>query len=280
MKLKRRINSIFGHTFLSVLSVIWLIPIGWLIMQSFRGEGGAYTSYIIPKTWTLDNYKRLLFETELFNFPRWFLNTLFVAILTCVITTIVVLLTSYAFSRLRFKMRKPMMNIILVLGMFPGFMSMIAIYHIIKAMGLAQSLWALVLVYSGGAAMGYYISKGFFDTIPKAIDESAMIDGATKNQIFWKITLPMSKPIVIYTILTSFIAPWVDFIFVSVIMRDSYQNYTVALGLYQMLTRENIGKYFTQFCAGAVLIAIPITLLFIFMQKYYVTGITGGSVKG
>lgn len=280
MKLKRRINSIFGHTFLSVLSVIWLIPIGWLIMQSFRGEGGAYTSYIIPKTWTLDNYKRLLFETELFNFPRWFLNTLFVAVLTCVITTIVVLLTSYAFSRLRFKMRKPMMNIILVLGMFPGFMSMIAIYHIIKAMGLAQSLWALVLVYSGGAAMGYYISKGFFDTIPKAIDESAMIDGATKNQIFWKITLPMSKPIVIYTILTSFIAPWVDFIFVSVIMRDSYQNYTVALGLYQMLTRENIGKYFTQFCAGAVLIAIPITLLFIFMQKYYVTGITGGSVKG
>ena len=182
-------------------------------------------------------------------------------------------------SRLRFKMRKPMMNIALVLGMFPGFMSMIAIYHILKAFGLTQSLLALILVYSGGAALGYYISKGFFDTIPKAIDESAMLDGASKNTIFWKITLPLSKPIVVYTILMAFIGPWVDFIFVSVIMKDNYQNYTIALGLFQMLSRENIFQYFTRFAAGSVLIAIPITLLFIFMQKYYVSGITGGSVK-
>lgn len=280
MRTKKLIKSIFGHSFLGVLSIIWLLPVVWLIMQSFRGEPGAMTSYIIPKTWTLNNYIHLFTETNLFNFPRWFMNTLFVALISCFITTVVVLLTSYAFSRLRFKLRKPLMNLILILGMFPGFLSMSAVYHIIKAIGLAQSLWALVLVYSGGAAMGYYISKGFFDTIPFAIDESAMIDGATKSQIFWKITLPMSKPIVIYTILTSFIAPWVDFIFVSVIMRDSYQNYTVALGLYQMLARENIQVYFTRFCAGAVLIAIPITLLFIFMQKYYVSGITGGSVKG
>lgn len=280
MKFKNKLKSFISHLFLSVLSVIWLLPVAWLILQSFRAEGGAFTSYIIPKQFTLDNYRKLFTETHLFNFPRWFMNTLFVAVITAIITTVVVLLTSYAFSRLRFKMRKPFMNLILVLGMFPGFMSMTAIYHIIKAMGLGQSLWALILVYSGGAAMGYYISKGFFDTIPFAIDESAMLDGATKNQIFWKITLPMSKPIVVYTILTSFLAPWVDFIFVSVIMRDHYQNYTVALGLFQMLTRENIGKYFTQFCAGAVVVAVPITILFIFMQKYYVTGITGGSVKG
>lgn len=280
MKIKRRINSLLGHTFLTILSIIWLIPVAWLLLQSFRAEGGAFTNYLIPKQFTLDHYKLLFTDTTLFNFPRWFMNTLFVAVLTTIITTIIVLLTSYAFSRLRFKARKPMMNLILILGMFPGFMSMTAIYHIIKAMGLAQSLWALVLVYSGGAAMGYYISKGFFDTIPYSIDESAMLDGATKNQIFWKITLPMSKPIVIYTILTSFLAPWVDFIFVSVIMRDNYQNYTVALGLFQMLTRENIGKYFTRFAAGAVLVALPITLLFMYMQKYYVSGVTGGSVKG
>lgn len=280
MKKKRKIFGIFGHGFLIALAIVWLLPVAWLLLQSFRKEPGATTSYLIPREWTLDNYIKLFTETSLFNFPRWFMNTLFVAIISTIITTIVVLLTSYAFSRLRFKLRKPMMNLILVLGMFPGFMSMTAIYHLIKAMGLAQSLWALVMVYSGGAAMSYYISKGFFDTIPVAIDESAMIDGATKNQIFWKITLPMSKPIVIYTILTSFLAPWVDFIFVSVIMRDSYQNYTVALGLYQMLTRENIGAYFTRFCAGAVLIAIPITILFIFMQKYYVSGVTSGSVKG
>ena len=169
---------------------------------------------------------------------------------------------------------------ILILGLFPGFMSMIAIYHILKSVGLDQSLVALVLVYSSGAMMGYYIAKGFFDTIPKSIDEAALIDGATKNQVFWHIIMPMSKPIVVYTILTSFIAPWVDFIFVSVIMKDNYNMYTVALGLYQMLTRENIQQYFTEFCAGAVLIAIPITLLFIKMQKYYVGGVTAGGAKG
>lgn len=280
MKNKRLVGSIFGHGFLTILGTVWLLPIAWLVMQSFRGEGKALTSYVIPKTWTLDNYTKLLTDTSLFNFPQWFLNTLFVAVVSCIVTTILTLLTSYAFSRLRFKMRKKLMNIVLILGMFPGFMSITAIYHILKMIGLSQSLWALILVYSSGAAMGYYISKGFFDTVPYALDESAMIDGATKNDIFWKITLPMSKPIIIYTVLTAFIAPWVDFIFVSVIMRDNYEMYTVALGLFQMLTRENIANYFTQFCAGAVLIAIPITLLFIKMQKYYVGGITSGSVKG
>lgn len=280
MKNKRRIKSSLGHVFLSILSIIWLIPIAWLIMTSFREEAGAFTNYVIPKGFTLNNYKLLFTDRTLFDFPRWFMNTLFVATISCAISTVLILATSYAFSRLRFRLRKPMMNIILVLGMFPGFMSMIAIYHLLKAMNLQQSLWALILVYSGGAAMGYYISKGFFDTIPKSIDESAMLDGASKSQIFWKITLPLSKPIVIYTILTSFIGPWVDFIFVSVIMKDNYQNYTVALGLYQMLTREHIYQYFTRFAAGAVVIAVPITILFIYMQKYYVTGVTGGSVKG
>lgn len=280
MKTKAKITNGFAHVFLSILSIIWVLPIIWLVLTSFRGEPGAFTSYVIPKTWTLSNYTRLFTETDLFNYPRWFMNTLFVAVVTCALSTIMVLSTSYAFSRLRFKFRKPMMNIILVLGMFPGFMSMIAIYHLLKTVGLSQSLWALILVYSGGASMGYYISKGFFDTIPKAIDESALIDGATRNDIFWKITLPLSKPIVVYTILTSFLAPWVDFIFVSIIMRDSYNNYTVALGLFEMLKRENIYKYFTQFAAGAVIIAVPITILFVFMQKYYVSGVTGGSVKG
>jgi arabinogalactan oligomer / maltooligosaccharide transport system permease protein len=280
MKSRERFGNGIIYTVLSFLSFIWLLPIAWLVLVSFRAEPGAYTDYVFPKTYTLDNYIKLFTDTKLFNYPRWFMNTLIVAIVTCAVSTIIVLLTSYALSRLRFKLRKPMMNVALVLGMFPGFMSMIAVYHILKAFNLTQSLFALVLVYSGGAALGYYISKGFFDTIPKSIDESAMLDGASKNTIFWKITLPLSKPIVIYTILTSFIAPWMDFIFVSVIMKDNYENYTVALGLFQMLSRENIYQYFTRFAAGAVLIAIPITLLFIYMQKYYISGVTGGSVKG
>ena len=280
LKRSRAIASALGHTLLAILGFIWIIPIVWLVVQSFRAELGATSQYFFPQTWTLDNYVKLFTETSLFNFPRWFMNTLFVAVVTAIISTTIVLLTSYAFSRLRFKVRKPMMNVILILGMFPGFMSMTAVYHIIKSIGLQQSLWALILVYSGGAAMGYYISKGFFDTVPYEIDEAAMIDGASKNDIFWKIILPLSKPTIIYTILTSFIGPWVDFIFVSIIMRDSYDNFTVALGLYQMISRENITRYFTQFCAGAVVVAVPITILFIYMQKYYVGGITGGSVKG
>lgn len=281
IKRKEQVSNSIIYVLLTVMSVVWLFPVVWLIIQSFRETpAGAFTPKLLPDTYTLDNYKLLFTDTTLFNYPRWFLNTLLVAVASCILTTILTLLTAYAFSRLRFKARKPLMNVILILGMFPGFMAMIAIYHILKAIGLTQSLLSLILVYSGGAAMGYYVAKGFFDTIPRSIDEAALIDGATKNEVFWKIILPLSKPVIIYTILTSFIAPWVDFIFVSVIMKDNYQNYTIALGLYQMLTRENITRYFTRFCAGAVLIAIPITLLFIRMQKYYVGGITAGGSKG
>ena len=268
------------YIILSVMAFIWLVPIAWLVLTSFRAEPGAWTPYIFPKEYSFANYTRLFTDTQLFNYPRWFMNTLIVAIFTCAISTIMILLTSYTLSRLRFRARKGLMNLGLVLGMFPGFMSMIAIYFILKAMGLSQTLLALVLVYSGGAALGYFIAKGFFDTIPRVLDEAAIVDGANQNTIFWKIILPLSKPIIVYTILTSFMVPWVDFIFVSVIMKDNYNNYTIALGLYQMLTRENIYRYFTQFCAGAVLIAIPITILFIFMQRFYVEGVTGGAVKG
>jgi arabinogalactan oligomer/maltooligosaccharide transport system permease protein len=280
------VSNTIIYTVLTIMSVIWLVPIFWLVLQSFKlndigGSSGLSTSFF-PATYTFNNYINLFVfnAADQVKFPLWFLNTFIVATITCLISTILVLMTSYAFSRLDFKARKPMMKIILILGMFPGFMTMIAIYHILKLIGLTGSIWGLILVYSGGAAMGYYISKGFFDTIPKSIDEAAMIDGASKSQIFWQITLPLSKPIVIYTALTSFIGPWGDFIFARLMLGDNLDSYTVARGLYWMITRENIQTYFTRFCAGAVIIAIPITLLFIWMQKYYVSGVTGGSVKG
>ena len=279
-RLRSMISNTAIYIILGTMSVLWLTPILWLVLTSLRAEPGAWTPYLLPKSYTLDNYTKLFTDTELFNYPRWFMNTLIVAIFTCIISTVLVLMTSYTLSRLRFRSRKSLMNIGLILGMFPGFMSMIAVYFILKAMGLSQTLLALVLVYSGGAGLGYFIAKGFFDTIPRVLDEAAIVDGANQNQIFWKVILPLSKPIVIYTVLMSFMAPWVDFIFVSVIMKDNYQNYTIALGLYQMLSRESIYRYFTQFCAGAVLIAIPITILFIYMQKYYVEGVTGGAVTG
>lgn len=280
MSKNKKKKDIASYVTLSILSVIWLIPIFWVVMTSFRAETGSYTSYFFPKGLTLNNYIQLLTDNSQFQFARWFGNTLFVAICSCLISTFFVLSVSYVMSRMRFKARKPLMNVALILGMFPSFMSMIAVYYILKGIGITQSLAALIMVYSGATGLGFFIAKGFFDTLPKALDEAAYLDGATKFQIFRIITLPLSKPIIVYTVLTSFLAPWMDFIFASVIMGDNYKNYTVALGLFKMLEREFINDYYTQFAAGCVLVSIPIALLFVCMQKYYVEGVSGGAVKG
>ena len=284
-KFRRVLANTFIYILLAVLGIIWVSPFAYLLMHSFRAESTINVPYLIPHEWTLQNYIDLFNVggeggSAAINFPRWFLNTLVVAIFSCIISTISVLAVSYAFSRLRFGARKKLMNIAMILGMFPGFMTMIAIYYLLKAMGLAQNLVALVICYSCGAGLGFQISKGFFDTIPRALDEAATIDGATKNQIFWKIILPMSKPIVVYTVLTSFIGPWCDFILAKIIMGDMRENYTVAIGLQSMIDKEFINEYYKQFLAGSVLVAIPITLLFLKMQKYYVEGVTAGGVKG
>ena len=280
MKKRKIAANVLVYAILMLLAVIWVAPIFFLVIHSFRAEPGATVQYLFPKSLTVDNYTRLFTETELFNFPRWYKNTLIVSVASCLLSTLYVLMISYAFSRIRFRGRGGMMKAGLILNMFPGFMSMIAVYFILKAVGLTQSLLALVLVYSGSSALTYYIAKGFFDTIPTALDEAAHIDGASRATIFWRITLPLSKPIIVYTVLMSFMAPWMDYIFASVIMKDNYDNYTVALGLFQLISRENIYHYFTRFCAGAVLVAVPISLLFLFMQRYYVEGVTGGAVKG
>lgn len=276
---QRGVNS-FIYLLLLLLGILWVLPIAYLVILSFRGESGAYLPYLLPKSWSVENYRRLFTNTTLFNYPRWYANTLIVSVCTCLLSTFLVLSISYTFSRLRFPSRRKFMNAGLILGMFPGFMTMIAVYHLLKIIGLSQSLIALILVYSAGSCMGYFIAKGFFDTIPRSLDEAATLDGATRHQIFFRITLPMSTPILAYTALTAFMIPWTDFIFVSVIMKDNYQNYTLALGLYQMVTKENIYRYFTQFCAGSVLVAIPVTALFLRMQRFYVEGVTGGAVKG
>lgn len=281
MKFWRIFGDTAGQIVLTILSIIWLIPFIYLIIQSFRAEPGAFSPTFFPKEWTLDNYKRLFLDTP---FLRWYGNTLIVAVCSCAITSIFVLSVAYAFSRMKFKARKPMMNAMLIMGMFPGFMSMSAVYFILKILlpDNYQSLFSLIIVYSAGAALSYYIAKGFFDTVPKALDEAARIDGASRFRTFCKIILPLSKSIVIYTILTSFIAPWCDYIFVSYIMAGvpDVGMYTVSLGMYKWLELEMIQEYFTTFCAAAVIVATPITILFMWLQKYYVEGVTGGAVKG
>ena len=290
MKMKRFITNSACHILLAILSVIWVLPIFYVVLTSFRAEGGSYKTYIWPKGFTLDNYKELIQGVNSkiqggtsIDFTRWFTNTFIIAIFSINVSAFFVLCVSYVMSRLRFKMRKTFMNIALVLGMFPGFMSMIAVYYILKGLGFLESgvlkQVALVLVSSGGAGLGFYMAKGFFDTIPKTIDEAAYIDGASKWDTFIKITIPLSKPIITYTLITAFMGPWVDYIFAKVIMGNETPYYTIAIGLWTMLEQEFVEYYYTQFYAGCVVISIPIAILFLLTQKCYVEGISG-AVKG
>ena len=389
---ERRVNGTI-YTVLTIMSIVWLVPFVFLVLQSFRSyklEKGGMVDYLIPKTFSLDNYAFLFEGSNFFasrgkttltlgaamavcyaalaiaagavhgqalgqrlapallglvlftaagvifariylkqddkllrsipgyvaedrhevakkvaalaaelwalallcqcvvapmtasQYIRWYGNTLTIALFTAVIQTVIVLSVSYALSRLRFKGRKLIMNTVLVLGLFPGFLTMITLYFLLKQLGLTQAgaVPGLILIYCASSGMGYYISKGFFDTIPKSLDESARIDGATRFQVFLKIIMPLAKPIVIYTVLMAFMAPWGDYVFASYVAFGHQNGYNVAVGLYNWVNTNDFQNYFTRFCAGGVLVALPITALFLALQKYYVEGVTGGAVKG
>ena len=280
-KYRKNIANYSIYALLAVLGVLWVLPIVYLVYTAFRvTPSTGIINSLFPNDLTLGfgNFIRLIKDTP---FMRWLGNTLLVAVCSCALTTAFILMVSYALSRMRFRFRKPIMNVLLVLGMFPGFMSMIAVYFILKAMGLTNSLLALILVYSGSGALSYYICKGFFDTLPKAMEEAAILDGANQPTVFWKIIIPLAKPIIVYTVLTAFISPWCDFIFVNTIISDR-NLYTVSLGLYKMINAEknSFNENFTIFCAGAFIVGGIIVTLFMSMQRYYVEGVTSGAVKG
>ena len=284
MKAKTTIGNTIIYIILVLMSIIWLIPFVCIVFESFRGENTGQVGYLIPKQWSWANYKALFVEDadKTVQFMLWYKNTFIIAAVSSLIHTFVVLCTSYTLSRMRFRGRKALMNIMLVLGMFPGFITMIVLYTILSKIGWtgAGSVPGLILIYTASAAMGYYVSKGFFDTVPRSLDEAARIDGATRAQVLFKITLPMAKPIVIYQILTAFMAPWGDFIFAKYIAHGTSAGMTVAVGMQNLITKSNTSAHYTHFCAAGVVVAIPITVLFMFLQKYYVEGVTGGAVKG
>jgi len=280
MRTKNRIGNTLIYILLILMSIVWLFPFVCIILQSFRTESTMMTGYIIPKVWGFDNYVNLFTTTE---FPRWLLNTLIISLATAVMQSVMILCMSYTLSRLRFNGRKFLMKFMLVLGMFPGMLTMIILYRVLADLGMtmSNSIPGLILVYVASSGMGYYISKGFFDTIPKSLDEAARVDGATRAQVLFKVILPLSKPIVIYTILTAFMGPWGDFVFAAYVAFNNREGMNVAVGLQSMInTPSGINANYTMFCAGGVVVAIPITLLFLFLQKYYVEGVTGGAVKG
>ena len=290
-----RASLVLSYVVLGILAIIWIIPILWIVLSAFRGAstGGNVSADYFPKSFGVTNFVKLFSGSWLgvdFYFLRWFANTLIVAVVDCIVSTFLVLSVAYCMSKLRFKMRKAFMNITMILGLFPGFMSMIAIYFLLKAIGLSgntdESAWlnlvGLVLAYSAGAGLGFQVAKGFFDVIPTSLVESAKLDGCTNFKIFWKIILPLSKPIIIYTALMSFTGPWMDFIFAKVIIGvGNPQMWTVSVGLYSMMYGAQYdASMFTTFAAGCVIVVIPIVGLFMALQKYYVEGVTAGAVKG
>ena len=278
-KASRRLANTVIYVILVLITLIWLFPFFGIVMESFKVNTKMMDGELFPEVFGFDNYIRLFKETD---FLQWFCNSAIMGIATAVFQTIFVLMMSYGLSRLRFRGRKGLMNLMLILGMFPGFLTMILIYKVFYDLGLTMEMApvGLIIVYCASSGMGYYISKGFFDTIPKTLDEAARVDGATRFQVFYKVIMPLSGSIIIYTILMGFMAPWGDFMLASYIIHENSAGMSVAVGMFEWLSKTNLNTHYTMFCAAGVIVAIPVTIVFLALQKYYVEGVTGGAVKG
>lgn len=278
----RRIAGDIGtYTLLTVLGVIWLLPIVWIFLESFNKNTAPYTDTFFPTEFSFDSYISLFTERDVLDFPRMFMNTFVIAVFVCIISVFFVLSVAYVMSRMRFRARRSFMNSLLIIGMFPGIMSVVAIYFILKAVGLTSdgmTTLALILVYSAGSGAGFYVMKGFMDTIPTSLDEAAMIDGCTRWQVFTRIIIPICRPMIVYQAIIGFLTPWLDFVMAKVIAHTQ-ENYTASLGMWLMLDKEYINTWFGRFAAAAVLISIPIAILFIVMQRFYQESMSG-AVKG
>ena len=260
-KVKKGIFSVIRHLVLALLAFIWLVPIAWLLLTSFSTDKGINFTRFVPESFTMWNYVNIMTQPDsVAQFPRWFMNTLVVACFNCVISTCFVLMVAYAISCCRFKGRKLLQNLSVTVNLFPGVLAMIAVYFVLKYMNLTNSYAGLIMVYAGSSGLGYLICKGFFDTVPVAL---------------------LSRPILVYTIISSFLTPWTDFVVAKMILNSGVSSdWTVAIGLYNMLQKALVNSYFSRFCAGGVLVAVPISILFVIMQKFYVEGITSGAAKG
>lgn len=268
------IKAVIVYAIVLLISFIFAFPCVWLILSSFNANGSLLTlDGFFPEAYSFDTFKTLFTEKVEHDYMRWFGNTLFVAGISCVISTILVLAVSYTMSRYRFKSRKQMMKATLLLNIFPNFMNMTALFVIMTQFDLINNLWGLILLYSSGATMGFLVQKGFFDTIPSSIYDAATLDGATDLRVFVSIALPLSKPMIVYTALTAFVWPWSDFMLPKLLLPDKSQ-WTVAIGLNWLDESK-----FSIFAAGSVFIAVPIVALYIALSKYLIQGGAAGAVK-
>ncbi|MDR1094669.1 MAG: ABC transporter permease subunit [Clostridiales bacterium] len=274
VKVSKALDAGITYAVLLAVSFVFFFPVLWLILASFSKSGSMYSfDGFFPKEYSFNAFRTLFTDTSMYNYPKWFFNTLFIAGFSCVFGTILVILTAYAMSRFKFKSRKALMKTTLVLGMFPSFMAMTAVYILMTQFGLINNRWGLILIYSAGAPMGYMVQKGFFDTISNSIDEAARIDGATSLTVFIKIILPLAAPMIVFTSLTAFAWPWSDFILPKLLLKEK-DLYTVAVGLMSLGDEE-----FARFAAGSVFIAAPIIILYFCLVRFLIGGLSSGAVK-
>lgn len=272
---KQKISNALIYIILIITAIIVLYPVVWIITGSLNPGSSLFSTRLIPETFSFDHYVYLFKET---NYLIWYKNTLKIAFWNMIISTLLVVSAAYAFSRFRFPGRTQGLMAMLVLQMFPGFMGMIAIYILLLQMGLLDNHWGLILVYAGGSIpFGAWLVKGYFDGLPRSLDEAAKMDGAGHLTIFFKVMLPLSKPIIVFIAINNFIGPWMDFIFARLILRSGEKK-TLAVGLFEMVTGQG-NTEFTTFAAGAVLVAVPITILFFIFQDHLVEGLKAGANK-
>jgi len=260
------------------MAVIIIYPLLWAFGISLNSGTSLYSSSIIPENWSLVHYK-WLFTDPNSNYLTWYKNSMIVSGLSALISVVMTSLVAYAFSRYQFIGRKTGLYTFLILQMFPVIMAMVALYILLNLVGLLNTLTGLILIYVGGQIpFNAWLVKGYLDTIPRELDEAARIDGAGHLTVFAKIILPLAKPILGVVALFNFMGPLFDFILPSIILR-SPENYTLALGLFNFVN-DKFANNFTRFSAGAILIAVPVSLIYLYLQRFLISGLTGGGTKG
>ena len=274
IRLGKVLDTTVTYLLLALVAFVFFFPCLWLILASFSSSGSIYSFQgFFPSGYSMESFKKLFTDTAMYDYPKWFGNSLFIATMSCIFGTLLTILTAYCMSRFRFKSRKALMKTTLVLGMFPSFMGMTAVYLLMTQFNFINNHWGLIVIYTAGAPLGYMVQKGFFDSIPSSIDEAARLDGATNFQVFCKIHLPLSMPMIVYTALTSFTWPWSDYILPKLLLKTK-DTWTVAVGLMSLGETE-----FSRFAAGSIFIAVPIVILYLFLAKHLISGNVAGAVK-
>ena len=272
----RTIEKFLIYILLLITSLFVLLPVFWIVLASLQEGNSLFSSTLIPKTITFKHYITLFKETD---FPLWYWNTFRIAIVNMLVSVVITTLTAYIFSRYNFRGKKITLISVLVLQMFPSFLAMTAIFILLSKLNLLDTYTGLILVYCAGQIpYNSWLVKGYFDGIPKSLDEAARVDGAGHMTIFLKIIMPLARPIIVLVAITNFMGPWFDFIFPTLVLRSQNKK-TLAMGIFDWV-QKGANDNFTMFAAGAILVAIPITLLFIVLQKHIVKGLSAGAVKG